>query len=253
MYLEPNLTVDPLPETHLPAHRLCCKTENMSNWEDEDWEVTATARGSKGANTRNWDDEDASSEEEVEVKKASAPMKKSKLLALTLKKKEDEELQKEIQRAEEMERKIAAMSLSERKQEEQRAIEESDFANAQDLFMVNDKGGRAPPKVDTLDSFKPVSEKDYSTFATMVGGRVCELGVDKAGKYVQFVKDLMRVIMTDVSVDDAKDLSSFMGLISNEKRDAFKKSKGYKKKNNKKASVRVERSALHDDNYDDFM
>lgn len=234
----------------------------MSNWDDEDWE-TDPAPGPApvlpvggGAGLGNWDDEDASEEEEVVLKKPSAPMKPSKARALALKKKEEEEQRQEAERALAREKELQELSAMERKMREQQIVEASDLENAKDLFMDGDaKAAMKPPAEPTLDTFKPVSDEDYKKFATMVGDRCGELNDNpkKTLRYVNFVKDVIRGLTKDLGPDDAKDLAAFTGLISNEKRDEFKKSKGFKKKTNKKTHVRVDREGdMRNNDFDDF-
>lgn len=234
----------------------------MASWDDEDWEAPSAAAPLPitvgGGPEGTWDDEDVSEEGEEEVlKKPSAPMKPSKALKLALKAKEAEEQRLETERLLERERNLSAMSAIERKMEEQRIIEEADLENARDLFM-DGKAGRgdsAPPAEPTLDNFKPVTDEDFKKFATMIGDRCAELNSNprRTLRYVTFVKDVIRGLTKDLGPDDAKDLSTFMGLLSNEKRDEFKKSKGIKKKASKKAHVRVDRADdMRENDYDDF-
>lgn len=233
----------------------------MANWDDEDWDApSATAPPPitvGGGPEGKWDDEDVSEEEESELKKPSAPMKPSKALKLALKAKEVEEQRLETEQLLERERKLNAMSSIERKMEEQRIIEEADLENARDLFMDGKVGNddMAPPSEPTLDNFKPVTDEDYKKFAAMIADRCTQLNSNpkRTLRYVTFVKDVIRGLTRDLGPDDAKDLSTFMGLLSNEKRDEFKKSKGIKKKTSKKANVRVDRADdMRDDAYDDF-
>lgn len=234
----------------------------MSNWDDDDWEAD-TGPGlpmyPHAAPADNWDDEDESEDETLEtnLKKPSAPMKPSKQRALALKQKEEEENRKAAERIRALEQKMQEMSAIERKMEQQRRVEEADLQNAKDMFMVSDtKDEMAPPAQPTLDNFKPVTDADFKKFADMLAER-CRILNDnprKTTRYVTFLKDLIRGVTAELGPDDAKDLSTFMGIISNEKRDEFKKSKGFKKKVNKKASVRVDKAAdMRDDRYDDFV
>lgn len=238
---------------------------NMSAWDDEDWEETPVPSSASALSTAvgnelgNWDDEDASEEEEEQVyKKPSAPMKPSKQRALALKEKEEMERKKEVERILEREKQLAEMSAVERKMHQQHLVEESDLQNARDLFMDGGGGaddGMLPPAEPTLETFKPVTDADYQKFAAMVGEKCTQLNntPKRTLRYVNFVKDLMRVLVKDLGPDDTKDLATFMGILSNEKRDEFKKSKGFKKKTSKKTHVRMDRPAdVREDNFKDF-
>lgn len=232
----------------------------MAGWDDEDWEEEVVAPPKAPAVKSSWEDEDMSEEEEVkEVKpKGPAPMKPSKARALAMKEREAKEVAAR-------EAKLAAMSAPERKAEMQRIVEEADMENARDLFSADAddmKAAMDSMKVTTIDNFEPKTSADYTKLSEMIGKRCRKLVTNpkKTLQYMEFMKQLIRECTKDLNADDAKDLSTFMGLISNEKRDAFKKSKGHKKKNTTKKNVKVERGGafddgMHDDygEFDDFM
>lgn len=236
------------------------------SWEDEDWESPSAPEpmpsyggGAGGGDTQglgDWDDEDASEEEEVVLKKPSAPMKASKARKLALQKKEEEEMRLQTEKLLARERRMNEMSALERKMEQQRIVEEADMDNARDLFMDGVGGQVDTGAPVTLENFKVETPADYKKFAEMIGNRCADLNTNpkKTLKYVGFVKDVMKIMVRDLNVDDVKDLSSYMGLLSNEKREQFKKAKGIKKKsNNKKVHVRVDRADdMREDPFDDF-
>lgn len=233
----------------------------MSNWDEEDWESGGAPAPAPavGASLGNWDDEDLEEEEEeVVVKKPSAPMKPSKARALALKAKEEEENRLEAERILAREKELSELDAIERKMREQQIVEEADLENTRDLFMDGGAGkdGMKPPAEPTLDNYKPVTDADFKKFAGMISDRCCELNDNprRTLRYVSFAKDVMRGLCRDLGPDDTKDLATFMGLLSNEKRDEFKKAKGLnKKRNNKKAHVRVDRAAdMREDKFDDF-
>lgn len=233
----------------------------MSNWDDDDWDATPSSSVPAvgvplSSALGDWDDEDESEDEVLVLKKQSAPMKPSKIRALALKEKEEAERSREIERILSREKEVKELSVVERKLRQQQLVEDADLENTKDLFMVSGGGdSMAPPPEPTLMTFTPTSDDDFKLFAKMVSDRCCALNDNprKTGRYVDFVKELLRGLTKGLGPDDAKDLATFMGLIGNEKRDEFKKSKGYKKKNSKKAHVRVDRAAdLRDDNFDDF-
>lgn len=224
----------------------------MSNWDDEDWDDSQVAASSEPLG--DWDDEDAEQEPDPGLKKPSAPMKPKKALDRMLKEKEEEERRREVDRILAREEKLAEMSATERKLHQQQLVEEADLETARDIFsgvVLSD----TPTTEPTLDTFNPVSDDDYGKFAEMVGERCAKLNNNprKTGRYVELMKNVMRIMARDLGPDDAKDLSTFMGLLSNEKRDEFKRSKGVKKKTSKKVSVRVDRvDDVRDNGFDDL-
>ncbi|KAI0563446.1 Translation initiation factor eIF3 subunit J [Gracilaria domingensis] len=242
----------------------------MSSWDDDDWDadpapaaptIPSTSTYNNTEALGNWDDEDQSEDEEPQLKKPSAPMKPSKLRAKALKEKEEQERQREIEKIMARQKELDEMDAVQRKIRQQQIVEEADFENTKDLFMDGDASeGMKPPAEPTLDTFKPVSDADYSKFAQMVGERCSELNDNprRTGRYMDFVKEMLRVVVRGLGPDDTKDLSTFVGVLSNEKRDEFKRSKGFKKKTNKKSNVRVDkmtdmRNDVYDDFADDFM
>lgn len=233
---------------------------NMSNWDDEDWDNSEVAAGNAAEPVGDWDDEEEVEEPEPELKKPSAPMKPKKALERALKAKEEEERQREVERIKAREEELAAMTDSERKARQQELVEQADLENAVDLFSGGAyKAGVVPRmqnvSVESLEKFQPVSDADYKKFAQMIGNRCAVLNDNprKTGQYMDFLKQVMRIVTKDLGPDDAKDLSTFMGLLSNEKRDEFKKAKGIKKKVNKKANVRVDRASdIQNDDFDDY-
>lgn len=236
----------------------------MSNWDEEnEWDDGSAAAPApipvaSTSTVRNWYDEDVSEEEvEVVVKKTPALMKPSKARALALKAKEEAENQRQAERMLAREREMAELSIAKKKEMQQQMVEESDFQNTQDLFMGGaGKGAKVSvPEEDTIEGFKPKTDGDFKKLAGMVTDRCCLLNDNprKTLRYINFTKDVMRGLCKDLGPDDAKDLSMFMGLLSNEKRDEFKKAKGIKKKTSKKVHVRVDRAAdMRDDDFNDF-
>ncbi len=234
----------------------------MAGWDDDDWdaEPAASTKAPVPVVTGSWEDEDVSEEEEVKPKKASgpAPMKPSKARALAMK-------QREAKEAEARETRLAAMSAPERKKEMQRIVEDADLDNARDLFSAGtDDVNKAVEsmQVTTIENIVPKTPADYTKLAEMIGKRCRKLNPNpkRTQQFMEFMKQMMRECTRDLNADDARELSTFMGLISNEKRDAFKRSKGHKKKNTTKKNVKVERNDAYDDGmhdyhdeFDDFM
>lgn len=236
----------------------------MSNWDDDDWEAEEVAipRPPGPPVVANaWDDEDASeSEDEKETfKKQSAPMKPSKLRALAMKEREEKEREKERERVIAREKELESLSAIQRKMRMQQIVEEADLDNARDLFMIGssaDGKEMQEPDKQTIESFTPKTEADYGKLADMVGEKCRKLNTDpkRTLRYITFLKDLMRIVVKDLGPEDVKDLSTHMGILSNEKRDQLKKAKGSKKKGpSKKSNVRVDRpGSMLDDRFDDF-
>lgn len=237
----------------------------MSNWDDDDWDdspapaATAVPAAAPLPTTGlgDWDDEDLEETEEPVVKKDSAPMKPKKALELALKTKEKEEGQREIARIKAREQELEMMTAVERKLREQTIIEEADLENVNDLFSGVSKSDvkMTPPANPTLDTFEPKTDADFEKLAHMIGEKCCTFNDNprKTSRYVQFIKFIMRDAAKDLNADDTKDLEKFMGILRNEKIEEFKKSKGIKKKVNKKAHVRVDRAGdIRDNAFDDF-
>lgn len=239
----------------------------MSNWDDGDWDAPAAAAPKAALPSHgvaaSWEDEDVSDGEDATVAaaapKASAPMKPAKARALAIKKREQEEMARAKAKRDAREAELEAMSAIERKMEQQRLVEEGDMEHTADLFGKEAvaAGKEFGDVKQTIDNFTPTTENEFSKFAEMVGEKCRKLNTNprRTTQYVNLVKDIMRQLTADLGADDVKDLSTHMGLLSNEKREAFKKSKGHKKKAaSKKSHVKVDRAMddMGNGRYDDF-
>lgn len=233
----------------------------MSDWEDDDWNAPGEPQPSEALG--DWDDEDmgggaAAAEVEAAAKKSSAPMRPKKALAKALKQREEEERAKEAAALRAREQELEAMGAVERKLKMQKIEEAADMENTKDLFSGgNFKAGKsAPPSTEaTIDTFQPTTDADFKKLAAMLGQRLCPFNNNprRTGRYVQFLKHVFRSLTADLNADDTNDLSTFLGVVSNEKRDEQKRSRGIKKKGNKKAVVKVDRADdVRSDRYDDF-
>lgn len=235
----------------------------MSDWEDDDWNAPGEAQASEALG--DWDDEDkdrgggaAAAKEEAAANKPSAPMRPKKALAKALKQREEEERAKEAAALKAREQELESMSAVERKLKLQEIEEAADIENAKDLFSGgNFKAGKsAPPSTKaTIDTFQPTTDADFEKLAAMLGQRLCPFNNNprRTGRYVQFLKHVFRSLTADLNADDTNDLSTFLGVVSNEKRDEQKRLRGVKKKGNKKAVVKVDRADdMRSDRFDDF-
>lgn len=236
----------------------------MSDWEDDDWNAPGDPQPSEALG--DWDDEDedegggaATVEEEAAAKKPSVPMRPKKALAKALKQREEEERAKEAAAVRAREQELEVMSAVERKLKLQEMEEEADMENTKDLFSGgNFKAGKSaspPSNQVTIDTFEPTTDADFEKLAAMLGQRLCPFNNNprRTGRYVQFLKHVFRSLTADLNADDTNDLSTFLGVVSNEKREEQKRSRGIKKKGNKKAVVKVDRADdMRSDRYDDF-
>lgn len=235
----------------------------MGDWLDDDWDADAApapaATAASGAVPDSWADEDMSEEETPAAKQVQAPaaMKPSKARALAMKERERKEMEAAAERRRAHEARLAEMSAVERKMEQQRIVEEADLDNARDLFGGG-TGGKTDdaPKADTIDTLEPQADADFDKLAAMIGTkcRAYNTNPRRTLRYLNFVKSVTRELTRDLGPDDAKDLASFMGVLSNEKLAASKRAKGGKKKApSKKSHVKVDRADdMGDGQYDDY-
>uniref|UniRef100_A0A7S0G7Z8 Eukaryotic translation initiation factor 3 30 kDa subunit n=1 Tax=Rhodosorus marinus TaxID=101924 RepID=A0A7S0G7Z8_9RHOD len=226
------------------------------NWEDEEEEFEH-----KDVKA-NWDDEDEEEEPEeappAEPSQMSARKKKEKDLQAKIKEREEREAQyRAAQRKQEID--MEALTDAEKKLARQKLVEEADFQNAKDMFMHGDSSDvKAETGKETLDGMSPKGSKELKKY--------CELLVPKLNMVMdsnvrshrlQFFKDVLRGITADLSVDDTKELSSHLNVISNEKIQVNKGPQAKKGKAKKKTTVKMERSqvldAYVDDELDGFM
>ncbi|CAK7338902.1 unnamed protein product [Dovyalis caffra] len=125
---------------------------------------------------------------------------------------------------------------------QQRLVEEADFRSTTELFAK--KGDEK-----SLDSFVPKSESDFLEYAELISHKLRPF------------QAVMRLSMTDMKAADAKEVSTSVSAIANEKIKAEKEANAGKKKGGKKKQLHVDKpdddlvgnpyDAL--DDYDDFM
>ncbi|KAL8147035.1 uncharacterized protein LOC141707679 isoform X1 [Apium graveolens] len=138
---------------------------------------------------------------------------------------------------------------------QQRLVEEADFRNTAELF--GKKGGDAK----SLENFIPKSESDFSQYAELISHKLRPY--EKSYHYIGLLKAVMRLSMTSLKAADAKEVSSSVTAISNEKIKAEKEANAGKKKSGpKKKQLLIDKPDddavinKYDttyDEYDDFM
>ncbi|KAG2709451.1 hypothetical protein I3760_05G240200 [Carya illinoinensis] len=135
---------------------------------------------------------------------------------------------------------------------QQRLVEEADYSSTKELF-----GKRGDEK--NLDNFIPKSESDFLEYAELISHKL--RAHEKSYHYIGLLKAVMRLSMTAMKAADAKEVSSSITAITNEKLKAEKEvNAGKKKTGSKKRQIHVEKpdddlvvtayDALDDD---DFM
>ncbi|KAG7981165.1 hypothetical protein I3843_05G218900 [Carya illinoinensis] len=135
---------------------------------------------------------------------------------------------------------------------QQRLVEEADYSSTKELF-----GKRGDEK--SLDNFIPKSESDFLEYAELISHKL--RAHEKSYHYIGLLKAVMRLSMTAMKAADAKEVSSSITAITNEKLKAEKEvNAGKKKTGSKKRQIHVEKpdddlvvtayDALDDD---DFM
>ncbi|KAG6779046.1 hypothetical protein POTOM_015413 [Populus tomentosa] len=135
---------------------------------------------------------------------------------------------------------------------QQRLVEEADFRSTAELFGKKDDE-------KSLDSFIPKSESDFSEYAELISHKLRPF--EKSYHYIHLLKTVMRLSMTSMKAADAKEVSTSVSAIANEKIKAEKEANtGKKKTGGKKKQLHVGKPGddLAGDTYDalddyDFM
>ncbi|KAH7528830.1 hypothetical protein FEM48_Zijuj05G0114400 [Ziziphus jujuba var. spinosa] len=135
---------------------------------------------------------------------------------------------------------------------QQRLVEEADYKSTKELF-----GKRGDEK--TLDNFIPKSESDFLEYAELISHKL--RAFEKSYHYIALLKAVMRLSMTSLKAADAKEVSSSITAITNEKLKAEKEANAGKKKGAKKKQLHVDKpddDFVGDPSYDvlddyDFM
>lgn len=138
---------------------------------------------------------------------------------------------------------------------QQRLVEEADYRNTAELFAK--KGGDDK----SLENFIPKSESDFLEYAELISHKLRPY--EKSYHYIGLLKAVMRLSMTNLKAADAKEVSSSVTAISNEKIKAEKEANAGKKKSGpKKKQLLIDKPDddavinKYDttyDEYDDFM
>ncbi|KAJ8908412.1 hypothetical protein NDN08_005121 [Rhodosorus marinus] len=226
------------------------------NWEDEEEEF-------EHKNLKaNWDDEEEEEEPEeappAEPTQMSARKKKDKDLQAKIKEREEREAQyRAAQRKQELN--LEGLTDAEKKLARQKLVEDADFQNAKDMFMDGDSSDVKPETgTETLDGMSPKGSKELKKYSDLLVPKlIMVMDSNVRSHRLQFLKDVLRGATADLSVDDTKELSSHLNVISNEKIQVLKGPQAKKGKAKKKTTVKMERSqvldAYVDDEFDGFL
>lgn len=216
----------------------------MADWEDEDFEPSlngATKAQPKGL----WDDEDAddddvkeSWEDEEEPQKAPAEEAKeakpaNKSTGKKAKQTESKATKKpEVKATQQVVDDVLSDPIAE-KLRQQRLVEEADYKATAELF-----GKKGDEK--SLDSFIPKSESDFLEYAELLSQKIRPY--EKSYHYIGLLKSVIRLSMTSLKAADAKEISSSVTAIANEKLKAEKEANaGKKKQGAKKKQILVDK------------
>ncbi|KAH7861458.1 hypothetical protein Vadar_026411 [Vaccinium darrowii] len=188
-----------------------------SSWEDEDVDDDDVKES--------WEDEDETAPAPAPEPPAEKTTKKTGAKASEKKGKNVEVVAKE-----------EPLDPVAEKLRQERLVEEADFKATRDLF-----GGKADEK--NVYTFIPKSESDFLEYAELISHRLRPY--EKSFHYIGLLKAVMRLSMTNLKAADAKDVSSSVTAIANEKIKAEKEANAGKKK------TVAKKKQLHVDKPDD--
>ncbi|KAH0697169.1 hypothetical protein KY289_014651 [Solanum tuberosum] len=222
--------------------------------EMEDWEdVPVPDLLKKDQPTSKWDDEDAedndvkeSWEDEEEPAPAPIPEPPAEKAPKKSAAKAGEKKGKEV----EVHTNEEPLDPVAEKLRQQRLVEEADYKSTAELFAK--KGGDDK----TLENFIPKSESDFLEYAELISHKLRPY--EKSYHYIGLLKAVMRLSMTSLKGQDAKDIGSSITAFANEKIKAEKEATASKKKTGaKKKQLHVDKAdddAVVNayDGYDDF-
>ncbi|CAA0835986.1 Translation initiation factor eIF3 subunit [Striga hermonthica] len=215
-----------------PIPDLLNKKETLkANWDDEDLDDVKES----------WEDED---EPATAPKVESAPSEKAPKKSAAAKSGE-----KKAKAAEASKDALKEEPLDpvQEKLRQQRLVEEADYKATTELFSK--KGDDK-----TLENFIPKTESDFAEYAELISHKIRPY--EKSYHYIGLLKAVMRLSMTSLKGADAKEISSSITAIANEKIKAEKEANaGKKKTGGKKKQLHVGKpddDAVLDNTYDDL-
>jgi len=240
----------------------------MADWDDDEWDVPDLNQ-TAGGPPETWSDEeghDAHKEEArqqvIAVPKAApAPPKPLTGLAAKIAEREAREAE-EARQKEELRKKLGGGDDDDfeglegealEKAKQKKMQEAADLDNAIDAFgLVDTPKPIAKPAAQTgaIESFEPTSDKDFETLAGLINDKM-KLYEGKTGHMVM-LKELLRKATASISTEEAKDLSSFVAVLYNDKVKADRDKDKGKKKSKGKAKASMSAGKAVDNDYDDY-
>ncbi|XP_019169628.1 PREDICTED: eukaryotic translation initiation factor 3 subunit J-like [Ipomoea nil] len=192
------------------------KGQPQSKWDDEDVDDNDVKDS--------WEDED---DEPAPAPKPEPPVEKAPKKAAA---KATETKGKVVKVAPKEEEPLDPVA---EKLRQQRLVEEADYKSTTELFAK--KGDEK-----TLENFIPKSESDFSEYAELISHKL--RSYEKSYFYMGLLKEVMRLSMTTLKGQDAKEVASSITAIANEKIKAEKDANAGKKKGGKKKQLLVDRA-----------
>lgn len=192
----------------------------MDSWEDE--EAIPDVLNQVQVKKSQWDDEDVDendiknsweTDDEDSTPAPVAPTEK------TSKKPVSKAAEKKV-KAVKIEKEEPVDPVAE-KLRQQRLVEEADYKSTTELFAK--KGDEK-----TIENFIPKSESDFVEYAELISHKLRPY--EKSYFYLGLLKDVMRLAMTSLKGQDAKEVASSVTAVANEKIKAEKEANAGKKK-----------------------
>jgi translation initiation factor 3 subunit J len=117
---------------------------------------------------------------------------------------------------------------------QQRLVEEADFKSTAELFAKKDSSEKS------LETFIPKSESDFAEYAELIANKIRPY--EKSFHFMGLLKNVMRLSMTSLKGAEAKEISSSVTAIANEKIKADKEAAAGKKRGGaKKKQLHIEK------------